>query len=214
MAASSNRIGSNRATNSARCEDRAFEDDGERNIWFEPLDRPEQERTDEDDRRDIKEKLGWLSWAAQCPRRVSQPALLGLVIPNRQQHADWILGEEKPGDVQVEISTFSFCFRRPCITSSSSERAIGKASSFRKSKTFSRRPIRRRVSAATGRSWWCPSTPLRLKCRRGFDARTAASSSATRMTVAVINLRRARRKLSTWPRPTRNGAAIRARWCA
>jgi hypothetical protein len=35
-------------------EDGAFEDDGEATIWFEPVDRREQERTDEDDHRDIK----------------------------------------------------------------------------------------------------------------------------------------------------------------
>jgi hypothetical protein len=34
-------------------EDGAFEDDGEATIWFEPLDCGEQERTEEDDQRNM-----------------------------------------------------------------------------------------------------------------------------------------------------------------
>jgi hypothetical protein len=36
-------------------EDRAFENDGEATIWFEPVDCPKQERSGEDDRRGVDE---------------------------------------------------------------------------------------------------------------------------------------------------------------
>jgi hypothetical protein len=39
---------------SACGEDRAFEDDGEATIWFEPVDPGERERTEEDDQRNMK----------------------------------------------------------------------------------------------------------------------------------------------------------------
>ena len=39
---------------SARGEDRAFEDDGEATIWFEPVDSDKQESADEDNRGNIK----------------------------------------------------------------------------------------------------------------------------------------------------------------
>ena len=35
-------------------EDGAFQDDGEATIWFKPVDPGEQERTDEDDQRDME----------------------------------------------------------------------------------------------------------------------------------------------------------------
>jgi hypothetical protein len=42
------------ATIAACGDDGAFQDDGEATIWFEPVDRREQEGGDDDDRRDIK----------------------------------------------------------------------------------------------------------------------------------------------------------------
>jgi hypothetical protein len=39
---------------SACGDDGAFQDDGEATIWFEPVDPGEQERTDEDDQRNMK----------------------------------------------------------------------------------------------------------------------------------------------------------------
>ena len=47
-------------------EDRAFEDDGEARVWFEPLDCREQEYGDEDDRRSIK-KLARRSSTSRRP---------------------------------------------------------------------------------------------------------------------------------------------------